>query len=348
MGFSFAGFVRTYNYALYMAVIENEYHKDWVMGYWVVELLDLEGRVLMSLRRTELPFLNLSFYDPNSPFQCLGPDFIKARGLTRSLDGTHTCDKNSQNGHHQASVDWVVNFIEERLRGNLNYKPKDILLDVHKHYGITIPYKQAWRAKELGLAAIYGSSEEGYFLLPGYCEQIKLTNPESIAHVSTLGSDNRFQHLFIAFDASIWGFLSCLPLIGLGAIQLKSKYLGTLLLVTSFDADDGLFLLAFGIVDVQNDENWMWFLSELHKLLEMNTEKIPLLTLFSNEKKGIVDGVKRKFPSASHRFCMRHLSNEIGQEFRNSRLIQLFWKAAYSVTTSGFKEIIAEIEEVSA
>ncbi|KAJ6385535.1 hypothetical protein OIU77_028673 [Salix suchowensis] len=166
----------------------------------------------------------------------------------RSLEGTHTCGRNAQNCHHQASVDWIVSFIEERLRNNTNYKPKDILHDIHQQYGITIPYKQAWRAKERGLAAIYGSSEEGYCLLPSYCEQIKRTNPGSVAQ----------RH--------------------------------------PFDADGGLFPLAFGVVDMENDESWMWFLSELQKALEMNTENMPQLTFLCDGQKGIVDAVKRKVP----------------------------------------------------
>lgn len=267
----------------------------------------------------------------------------------RSIEPTHTCGKNAQNGHHQASVDWIVNFIEERLRDNVNYKPKDILHDIHKQYGIMIPYKQAWRAKERGLVAIYGSSEEGYCLLPSYCEQIKKTNPGSAAEVFTASADNRFQRLFVSFYASIYGFLNgCLPIVGLGGIQLKNKYLGTLLSATSFDADGGLFPLAFGVVDVENDENWMWFLSELHKALEANTEKILDLTFLSDGQKGIVDAVKRKFPGSSHAFCMKHLSESIGKEFKNSRLVHLLWKAAYSTTTIGFKERLAEIEEVSS
>ncbi|KAH7575486.1 hypothetical protein JRO89_XS02G0121100 [Xanthoceras sorbifolium] len=222
----------------------------------------------------------------------------------RSLEGTHTCGKNAQNGHHQASVDWIVNFIEERLRDNINYKPKDILHDIQKQYGITIPYKQAWRAKERGLAAIYGSSEEGYCLLPSYCDQIKKSNPGSIAEVFTTA--------------------------------------------TSFDADGGLFPLAFGVVDVENDENWMWFVSELHKALEMNAESIPQLTFLFDGQKGVVDTVRRKFPKSSQAFCMRHLSESIGKEFRNSRLIHLLWKAAYATTTISFKERMAEIEDVSS
>lgn len=266
----------------------------------------------------------------------------------RSLEGTHTCGRNAQNGHHQASVDWIVSFIEERLRDNINYKPKDILHDIHKQYGITIPYKQAWRAKERGLAAIYGSSEEGYCLLPSYCEQIRKTNPGSIAEVFTAGADNRFQRLFVSFYASIYGFLNgCLPIVGLGAIQLKSKYLGTLLSATSFDADGGLFPLAFGVVDVENDESWMWFLSELHKALEMNSENILQLTFLSNGQKGIVDAVRRKFPNSCHAFCMRFLSESVGREFKNSRLVHLLWKAAYATTSIVFKQKMAEIEEIS-
>lgn len=267
----------------------------------------------------------------------------------RSLEGTHTCGKNAQIGHHQASVDWIVSFIEERLRDNINYKPKDILQDIHKHYGIIIPYKQAWRAKERGLAAIYGSSEEGYCLLPSYCEQIKRTNPGSIAEVFTTGADNRFQRLFVSFNASIYGFLNgCLPIVSIGGIQLKSKYLGTLLSATSFDADGGLFPIAFGVIDVENDESWMWFLSEFHKALEIHAESMPQLTFISDGQKGIVDAVRRKFPNSSQAFCMRHLSESIGKEFKNSRLAHLLWKVAFATTTMAFKERMGEIEDVSS
>ncbi|KAL7119200.1 hypothetical protein ACP275_02G049100 [Erythranthe tilingii] len=267
----------------------------------------------------------------------------------KSLDGTHTCGKNAHTGHHQASVDWIVNFIEERLRENVNYKPKDILRDVYEQYGITIPYKQAWRAKERGLQSIYGSSEEGYFLLPLYCEQIKKNNPKSVAEVFTSGSDNRFQRVFISFYASIKGFLNgCLPIIGLGGIQLKSKYLGTLLSATSFDGDGGLFPLAFGVVDVESDKSWMWFLSELRKALEMNTEIIPQITFLSKWQNGVGDAAKRKFPTSCHAVCMKHLTESIVREFKNPRLVQLLWKATYATSNIGFKEKMVEIEEVSA
>ncbi|KAL6494624.1 hypothetical protein OROGR_031424 [Orobanche gracilis] len=266
----------------------------------------------------------------------------------KSLDPTHTCGKNAHAGHHQASVDWIVNFIEERLRDNINYKPKDILRDVYEKYGITIPYKQAWRAKERGLQAIFGSSEEGYYLLPAYCEQIRKTNPGSIAEVFTYGLENRFQHLFISFYASIRGFIhGCLPIIGLGGIQLKSKYPGTLLSATSFDPDGELYPIAFGVVDLESDESWIWFLSELHKALEKNAEIMPNLIFLSKWQIGVGYAVKRKFPNSCHYVCLKHLTESIIREFKDPRLIQILLKAAYATTTIGFKEKMVELEEIS-
>jgi len=87
----------------------------------------------------------------------------------------------------------------------------------------------------------------------------------------------------MSFYGPMYGFLNgCLPIIGLGGIHLKSKYLGTLLSATSFDVDDKLFPLVFGVVGVENDESWMCFLSEIQKALKMNAENMPQVTFLSD------------------------------------------------------------------
>ncbi|XP_010519970.1 PREDICTED: uncharacterized protein LOC104799254 [Tarenaya hassleriana] len=266
----------------------------------------------------------------------------------RTIHESHTCGGISHLGHQQASVQWVASSVEQRLRENPNYKPKEILEEIHRVHGITLSYKQAWRGKERIMAAMRGSFEEGYRLLPQYCEQVKRTNPGSIASVYGNPVDNCFQRLFISFQASIYGFLNaCRPLLGLDRTYLKSKYLGTLLLATGFDGDGALFPLAFGVVDEENDENWMWFLCELHNLLETNTENMPRLTILSDRQKGIVEGVEQNFPTAFHGFCMRHLSESFRKEFNNTMLVNLLWEAAQALTVIEFEGKILEIEEIS-
>ncbi|XP_044500044.1 uncharacterized protein LOC123221303 [Mangifera indica] len=266
----------------------------------------------------------------------------------RTIHESHTCGGISHLGHQQASVQWVANSVEQQLRENPSYKPKEILEEIHRVHGITLSYKQAWRGKERIMAAMRGSFEEGYRLLPQYCEQVKRTNPGSIASVYGNPADNCFQRLFISFQASIYGFLNaCRPLLGLDRTFLKSKYLGTLLLATGFDGDGALFPLAFGVVDEENDDNWMWFLSELHNLLEINTENMPRLTILSDRQKGVVDGVEANFPTAFHGFCMRHLSESFRKEFNNTMLVNLLWEAAHALTVIEFEAKILEIEEIS-
>ncbi|KAL9227565.1 hypothetical protein vseg_003242 [Gypsophila vaccaria] len=266
----------------------------------------------------------------------------------RTLNNQHTCDGLTHLGHQQATVQWVATSVEERLRENPNCKPKEILEEIHRVHGIALSYKQAWRGKERILAAVRGSFEEGYRLLPQYTEQILRTNPGSIALVYGNMDDNSFQRLFVSYQASIYGFLNgCRPLLGLDKIPLKSKYLGTLLLATGFDGNGDLFPLAFGVVDEETDDNWMWFLSELHNLLDLNTENMPRLTILSDRNKGIVDGVDVNFPTAFHGFCMSHLSHNFQKEFNNTLLVNLLWEAAHALTVIEYEAKVLEIEEIS-
>ncbi|XP_076951176.1 uncharacterized protein LOC143624383 [Bidens hawaiensis] len=266
----------------------------------------------------------------------------------RTIHSEHNCGGIAHLGHQQASVDWVATTVEQQLRENPQCKPKEILEEIHRAHGITLSYKQAWRGKERIMAALRGSFEEDYRFLPLYCEQIRRTNPDSIASVYVNPNDNCFQRLFISYQASIYGFLNaCRPLIGLDRTVLKSKYLGTLLFATSFDGDGALFLLAFGVVDEDSEDNWMWFLSELHNLLEINTENMPRLTILSDRHKNIIDSVEVNFPTAFHGFCMRHLSESFRKEFNNTMLVNLLWDAASALTLMEFEAKILEIEEIS-
>lgn len=266
----------------------------------------------------------------------------------RTIHKEHTCGGIAHLGHQQASVQWVANSVEQHLRENPLCKPKEILEEIHRAHGITLSYKQAWRGKERIMATLRGSFEEDFRLLPQYCEQIRRTNPGSIASVYVNLVDNSFQRLFISYQASIYGFLNaCRPLIGLDRTVLKSKYLGTMLFATSFDGDGALFPLAFGVVDEENGDNWMWFLSELRNLLETNTENMPRLTILSDRQKSIIDAVDANFPTAFHGFCLRHLGESFRKEFNNTMIVNILWEAANALTSVEFESRINDIEELS-
>ncbi|KAI3895566.1 hypothetical protein MKX03_011775 [Papaver bracteatum] len=233
----------------------------------------------------------------------------------RTINEGHTCGGITHIGHQQATVQRVANSAEQCIGENPHYKRKEILEEVHRANGIKLSHKQARRGKERVMAAVNGQIQ---------------------------------GRLFVSFHTSIFGFVNgCRPLLGLDRKMLKSKYPGTLLFATGFDGDGALFPLAFGVVNEESDDNWMWFLSELHNLLEINAEKMPRLTILSDRQKGIVDGVEANFPTAFHGFCMRHLSDSFQKEFNNTMLVNLLWEAAWALTAIEFEAKMLEIEEIS-
>jgi hypothetical protein len=266
----------------------------------------------------------------------------------RTLPNEHTCDGITHLGHQQASVQWIADSIERSLRENPHYKPKEILEEIHQVHGISLSYKQAWRAKERIMAAVNESFEEEFHLLPWYCHQIGRTNPGSIAVVYGNYVDRSFERLFVSFKASIYGFLNaCCPLIALDEMLLKGKYHGTLLLATGFDGEGAVFPLAFAVVDDESKVEWMWFLSELHNLLEANIVNMPKLTILSDRQKSIIDGIEIHFPSAFHGLCVHHLIDNFSKEFNNTIMANLLWEAAFALTAIEFEQKITLIEELS-
>ncbi|KAI6684437.1 hypothetical protein NL676_030350 [Syzygium grande] len=266
----------------------------------------------------------------------------------RTLHEEHTCEGVHNLHHQQASVGWVARSVEARIRDNPQYKPKEILQDIRDQHGVAVSYMQAWRGKERGMAALHGTFEEGYRLLPAYCEQIRKTNPGSIASVFATGQENCFHRLFISYRASIYGFINaCRPLLEIDRAHLKGKYLGTLLCASAVDADDSLFPLAIAVVDTETEENWMWFMSELRKLLGVNTDNMPRLTILSERQRGIVEAVETHFPSAFHGFCLRYVSENFRDTFKNSKLVNIFWNAVYALTAAEFESKITEMIEIS-
>ncbi|CAI0374193.1 unnamed protein product [Linum tenue] len=266
----------------------------------------------------------------------------------RTLQGEHTCEGVQDHHHQQASVGWVARSVEERIRDNPQYKPKEILQEIRDKHGVVVSYMQAWRGKERTMAALHGTFEDGFRLLPSYCEQIRKTNPGSIASVIATGQENCFQRLFVSYRACIYGFINaCRPLLELDKANLKGKYLGTLLCAAAVDADDALFPLAIAVVDTETDENWMWFMSELRKLLGVNTENMPRLTILSERQKGMVEAVETHFPSAFHGFCLRHVSENFRDTFKNTKLVNIFWSAVYALTIAEFESKISEMVEIS-
>jgi len=81
----------------------------------------------------------------------------------------------------------------------------------------------------------------------------------------------------------------------------KDQYKGTLFAATACDGDNGLFALAYCVCDIENKDNWNWFISGLRKMLyEVPELYAPLhqLVFITDADKGLGSTIEQYFSDA--------------------------------------------------
>lgn len=283
----------------------------------------------------------------------------KQKVLIKTFNNIHTCEVDfGKDGHRLANQKWVASIIKEKLKETPHYKPRDIASDLHRDYGISLNYTQAWRGKSFAKRELINSSEEEVCSnqLPWFCERIEKTNPGSVAILDT-SDDSRFDRLFVAFNASLHGFQhGCRPLVFLDGISLKMSRQWKILTATSVDAENDAFPVAFAIALLENEENWIWFLEQLKTVL--SAHPVPI-TFVSNRQNGLAEAVPQVFEDSYHGLCLSHLLNDYEVQLEElipeetlteqvkQELIDNLKQAAYAYKSEEFNGYIESIKVIS-
>ncbi|MCO5573014.1 hypothetical protein L7F22_026778 [Adiantum nelumboides] len=208
--------------------------------------------------------------------------FGKRACEVKAFHDVHNCGGVLQLGNKEAIAEWVASKYMEKFRDHSMCRPKELVADLHQECGVSIFYKVDWKAKQVALGAIHGDHTKAYGKLHSYCSRLVASNPGTVAHLQST-NEGHFFCLFLAFGACITGFSHCRALIGLDGTFLTNKYLGALLTATGL-MQWVLFPIAFGLVDAENEDNWVWFLQNLYE----NLANVNGLCFISDKQKSLI------------------------------------------------------------
>ena len=265
----------------------------------------------------------------------------------------HTCvyPKPSQD-HSQLDSTLIANEIQNVVQRDPNISIAALHLIVKDKFGYDVHYRKVWEARKKAFKRVFGDWDESYHLLPKWMNVLKVTNPgtEVVWETSSLeGNDNhvRLIRVFWAFGASIEGFKHCRPLIQIDSIFLHGKYKGKLLIAMSMDANDNTFPLAFAIVEEETTDSWSWFLAALRTYVTQREG----ICLISGCHTGIDDAVRDSkvgwnLPHAYHRYCLRHVTNNFYEEYKNNVLKDLVYKAGCQHQSRKFQHCMEELKQL--
>ncbi|XP_022158743.1 PKS-NRPS hybrid synthetase CHGG_01239-like [Momordica charantia] len=246
--------------------------------------------------------------------------------LISKFFGVHNCkDEVMKHDHRQARSRMVGQIIKTNFEDpSRRYRPKDIVNNMRKNYGVNIQYEKAWRAREVALDLLMGSPKKSYTLLRKYGEALKSVNPGTTFNFK-LEDDKYFQYAFMALGCSIRGFRSCIrSVLVIDGAHLKGKYKGVILIASFIDGNNQIYPVVFGIVDKESDNSWNWFLDKVKSVIG----EVDGLVFVSDRHQAINNSVANVFPNAEHVSCMHHIKMNLNDKFKNEGMQMLYLQAA--------------------
>ncbi|XP_022850600.1 uncharacterized protein LOC111372474 [Olea europaea var. sylvestris] len=242
--------------------------------------------------------------------------------------------------HRHVSYMIIGNHIAPKYEDvNRVYRPRDIINDTRREFGITVSYTKAYMAKNFACGLIRGKPRESYAKLPVYCHVLEMQNPGTLTFIHT-NDDRRFKYFFMALGPSINGFVNSMrKVISVDSAFLTSRMKGTLLIATSQDANFQIFPLAWGVVDSENDESWTWFFQKL-RLITGDTDD---LVIISDHAKCIKNGVRNVFRFAHHGNYTYHLQKNLKTKFPRCDVATSFRAALEAYTVTEFESYMTAL-----
>ncbi|KAL0228297.1 hypothetical protein RCL1_004440 [Eukaryota sp. TZLM3-RCL] len=128
---------------------------------------------------------------------------------------------------------------------------------------------------------------------------------------------------------------------------LHGETKGTLLSAQTVDGEGHIFPLAYAIVDVENENNWKYFLEKLKEGLD--EEDVSRSMMVSDRHKGLMNGVEHVFgENFPHAYCVRHLCANLKKRYKEKGLEGFIWEAAEAINESDFMEAMGKIKNTEA
>ncbi|GJY90366.1 mutator type transposase [Tanacetum coccineum] len=189
-----------------------------------------------------------------------------------------------------------------------------------------------------------------YAQLRQYALELKEQNPYTTIKIDVercfdVESETRqFRRIYICLGALKSGFKAGkIDLLGLDGCFLSGPYPGHILTVVGVDPNNRIYPLAYAVVESKTKDSWLWFLDCLGDDLELFRNSN--ITFISYRQKGLIPASQETFPTAEHRYYLKHIYDNMKLQWRGEQYKDLLWRCAAATTVRRFGKNMEEIKK---
>ncbi|XP_023729898.2 uncharacterized protein LOC111877612 [Lactuca sativa] len=222
--------------------------------------------------------------------------------------------------------------------------------DLIQKFEMNMSRMKVHRAKELAQKHVFGDLQKQYAILRDYGLELMEINSGTNVKIDcysepNLNYDTRtFRRIYICLGALKEGFkANLMDFIGLDGTFMKGPYPGQILTVVGVDSNNGIYPLAYALVENETTNSWTWFLEQLGDDLELYDNSN--FTFISDRQKGIIPAIAKLFPQAEHRLCLRHIYENMKRQWKDKELKDLVWACAIATTLRHFEKALEELKK---
>ena len=224
---------------------------------------------------------------PICKWRCYGKPMSTENSFqVNSLVDEHTCVRDFKFGS-LVNYKWIARHFGQKIRMNPDIKLHQIADLVMKKYKCIVSPGVCRRAKSWAINEGESTMADHYGYIRSYAKAILDTNVGSTVRVGvTLDPDGQryFDRFYVCFQGLKEGWKKgCRRIIALDGCFLKKPNVGEILTAIGRDGNNHIFPVAWAVVNVENKDNWSWFLELLGQDLELPTGSG--LTLMSDQHK---------------------------------------------------------------
>ena len=194
----------------------------------------------------------------------------------KTYEQVHTC-LNSRK-IKAATAKFLSNQIVDQLESNPKVPVKALQEQLMKKYKVGFSKHKIFRAKAKAKKYVVGDCSKQYELLRDYALELQSTNPDTTVKLEMVTEGNissmsrQFKRIYVCLGGMKKGFRACLrDFLGLDRTHLKGAYTGQILTAVGVDSNNGIYPLAYAIVEIENFQSWKWFLTCLGDDLELDS-----------------------------------------------------------------------------